>query len=167
MSRTEPPTDTKIDKCHCCGTWDRVPDSIFCDSCAHIRVELSYDEMCTVVAALCLYRDEGYGDTDTRPGWLHEIACPDGGNMTSLCDESIDELCERMRPGGRPPDGTRGWNTDMEEYDKAVDAVAKHPDKFGPGTVDMLAAALDLDPHVLARMLRADGRTRHLMGDDA
>lgn len=54
------------------------------------------DERNTILAALRYYQHCGMGEPDNRPDWLHDIACPDPGNCTSLDETGIGELCERI-----------------------------------------------------------------------
>lgn len=64
----------------------------------NINISLDAEQQNTIIAALRWYQHSGMGDPSNRPDWLQELACPgpDGGcDSTSLCDEDIDELCER------------------------------------------------------------------------
>lgn len=61
-----------------------------------IRTTLQRDELNTVLAALRLYQSDGNGCPTQRPSWLNEIACPTIDD-TSLDDNMIDELCERLQ----------------------------------------------------------------------
>ena len=87
---------------------------------AKVTIELYPEELDTVLAALRWYQHRGMGDTDNRPDWLQEIACPDGGTMTSLCDESIDALCERVDPARIVP----GWAEIVESVRRFDAGVA-------------------------------------------
>ncbi len=58
-------------------------------------LSLHSERLDTILAALRWYQHSGMGDTDNRPDWLHVIADPD--DISSLCDEGIDELCEAIR----------------------------------------------------------------------
>jgi len=60
------------------------------------RIDLDREELATVLAALRYYQHNGMGDPFNRPDWLHDIAVPDAGSDTSLDDEAIDHLCERI-----------------------------------------------------------------------
>ena len=64
-------------------------------------IHLHDDELATVQAALEFYRDSGMGDPANRPEWLHDIACPEPGDTTSLDDDGIREL--RLRISGKNP----------------------------------------------------------------
>lgn len=66
-----------------------------------MNIDLNIEQRDTVLAALRWYEHSGMGDTDNRPDWLQAIACPEPGDTTSLCDESIIELCEVIE-GTRP-----------------------------------------------------------------
>lgn len=63
----------------------------------HVMV-FNHTEICTIIAALRYYQANGMGDTDNRPDWLQKLACPDGGNMTSLDDKGIDALAHSLHP---------------------------------------------------------------------
>lgn len=56
---------------------------------------LTREELATVLAALRHYQNCGYGDPMEREDAIHEIAT-DGGDLTSLDDVGINELCERL-----------------------------------------------------------------------
>lgn len=58
-------------------------------------ITLEDAELDTVLAALRTYQEAGYGDPFKRPDRIQDIACPDE-DSTSLCDEDIDALCERI-----------------------------------------------------------------------
>jgi len=49
----------------------------------------------TILAALRVYQECGYGEPCNRPLGIHEIAT-DGGDETSLNDDGIDDLCGRL-----------------------------------------------------------------------
>ena len=55
-------------------------------------IHLQAEELHTVQAALEFYRDSGMGEPCNRPDWLHEIACPEPGDTTSLDAAGIHEL---------------------------------------------------------------------------
>ena len=92
--------------------WDKAEKPRFADDpaaeAAALRLEIAVlrrknlatiEERNTVLAALRWYQYSGMADPGNRPDWLQDIACPgpDGGcDTTSLCDEGIDELCERL-----------------------------------------------------------------------
>lgn len=69
---------------------------MFGDSLTH--VSLSREELATVLAALRHYQSCGYGDPAEREDEIHEIAT-DGGDLTSLDEADIDELCARLNGG--------------------------------------------------------------------
>lgn len=56
---------------------------------------LTPEDLATVLAALRYYQQQGQGNPDNRRIEIHEIACGDG-ELTSLDDDGIDELCERL-----------------------------------------------------------------------
>lgn len=60
-----------------------------------VRAELFEDELNTILAALRYYQYHNMGDPHRRPDWLQVIACPHPDN-TSLDDDAIDSLCERL-----------------------------------------------------------------------
>ena len=54
------------------------------------------EESSTVLAALRYYQENGQGDPDNRSDAIHDIATNGGEVMSSLDDEGIDDLCERI-----------------------------------------------------------------------
>lgn len=56
---------------------------------------LTREERATVLAALRFYQSKGMGEPSNRPLSIQEIAT-DGDELTSLDDEGIDALCEKM-----------------------------------------------------------------------
>jgi hypothetical protein len=52
-------------------------------------------EIATILAALRYYQQQGMGDPDNRSDDIHDIAT-NGDQETSLDDEGIDELCEKL-----------------------------------------------------------------------
>lgn len=68
------------------------------DASNYTGVSLNREELATVLAALRHYQNCGYGDPIEREEDIHQIAT-DGDNLTSLDDEGINELCERLNGG--------------------------------------------------------------------
>ena len=74
------------------------------DTSAHSEIDrstlpiygLDIDESSTVLAALRYYQENGQGDPDNRSDEIHEIATNGGEVMSSLDDDGIDDLCERI-----------------------------------------------------------------------
>lgn len=70
-------------------------------------IHLHTEELNTVQAALEFYRDSGMGEPARRPDWLHEIACPEPGDTTTLDAAGIHELSvlisdsEALRTGSK------------------------------------------------------------------
>lgn len=64
-----------------------------------MKIEISSTELATILAALRFYQEQGMGDPFNRSNDIHEIA-HDGGEVISLDDEGIDELCERLNTTG-------------------------------------------------------------------
>lgn len=59
-------------------------------------IALDREELSTVLAALRYWQENGLADDPyLRSDALHEIAT-DGGELTSLCSNGIDRLCERI-----------------------------------------------------------------------
>lgn len=56
-------------------------------------------EHATVLAALRFYQANGMGDPFNRSDEIHEIATNGGTVLSSLDDEGIDALCERINHG--------------------------------------------------------------------
>lgn len=56
---------------------------------------LNKQELATVLAALRYYQENGQGDPANRSDLIHNIATDDG-NVISLNDEGISELCEKI-----------------------------------------------------------------------
>jgi hypothetical protein len=54
------------------------------------------EEFHTVLAALRYYQERGQGDPFNRSARIHEIATNSGAVMSSLDDDGIDQLCERL-----------------------------------------------------------------------
>lgn len=52
-------------------------------------------DLATILAALRFYQQSGMGDPDNRSDEIHDIATS-GGDDTSMDDEGIDDLCERL-----------------------------------------------------------------------
>lgn len=61
-----------------------------------MTIELNTEELNTVQAALEYYQHCGMGEPCNRPDWLHETACPEPGDTTSLDDGGIHELRLRI-----------------------------------------------------------------------
>lgn len=53
-------------------------------------------EHATILAALRFYQRAGMGDPDNRSDEIHEIATNCGAITSSLDDDGIDQLCERI-----------------------------------------------------------------------
>ena len=58
-------------------------------------IVINPQELNTILAALRYYQDQGMGAPINRSHDIHEIAT-NGGTETSLNDDDIDELCERI-----------------------------------------------------------------------
>lgn len=52
----------------------------------------------TILAALRWYECSGFGDPQRQPDWVFDIAS-DGDTNTTLNDEAIDHLCQRINCG--------------------------------------------------------------------
>lgn len=74
---------------------DNEPSSDVGGSDTPGAVRLILEEVATVLAALRFYRQKGLGDPDNRSDDIHDIAT-DGGDLTSLDADGIDDLCERL-----------------------------------------------------------------------
>jgi len=61
-----------------------------------VNLSITGQEFCTILAALRYYQAQGLGDPDNRPLNIHEIATDCGELLSSLDDEGIDELAERI-----------------------------------------------------------------------
>lgn len=83
----------------------RVFDRMMKDLESSTLAALSREELATVLAALRHYQSCGYGDPMEREEDIHEIATS-GGDLTSLDDAGIDELCERLNGGNDGDDGS-------------------------------------------------------------
>jgi hypothetical protein len=59
-------------------------------------LELDDAEQATVLAALRFYQERGMGEPHNRSDAIHEIATNGGDIMSSLDDEGIDALCEKI-----------------------------------------------------------------------
>lgn len=59
-------------------------------------VQLNHRELSTVLAALRYYQQQGLGDPENRPSEIHDIATDGNTVLSSLDDEDIDRLCERL-----------------------------------------------------------------------
>lgn len=57
-------------------------------------------EHATVLAALRFYQSHGQGDPANRRDDIHDIATNSDKVVSSLDDEGIDALCERLNTGG-------------------------------------------------------------------
>ena len=60
-----------------------------------MSVQLDNDEISTILAALRFYQQNGLGDPANRPLDIHDIAT-NGEQETSLDDDGIDRLCEKL-----------------------------------------------------------------------
>jgi predicted DNA-binding transcriptional regulator AlpA len=65
--------------------------------------EIDNAERDTILAALRTYQEAGYGDPNNRPDRIQDIACPTIDD-TSLDDDAIDRLCERLNTEGDTSD---------------------------------------------------------------
>ena len=59
-------------------------------------MRLNHTEIGTILAALRYYQTKGLGNPDLRPAAIHDIAVGHSSIMSSLDDDGIDELCERL-----------------------------------------------------------------------
>lgn len=59
------------------------------------RPRLTQEEHATILAALRYYQERGQGDPNNRSDAIHDIATS-GGDITSLDDDGIDDLCELL-----------------------------------------------------------------------
>lgn len=55
-----------------------------------------HQEIATIIAALRYYQENNQGFPGARSAMIHEIAT-DGGTTTSLDEEGIDELVDKMQ----------------------------------------------------------------------
>jgi hypothetical protein len=55
-----------------------------------------HQEIATIIAALRFYQENGLGFPGNRSNDIHEIAT-DGGTVTSLDEEGIDELVDKIQ----------------------------------------------------------------------
>jgi hypothetical protein len=55
-------------------------------------MDLSYEQLATLRAALQMYRDAGCGDPTEREDHIHELATDEGCVMASLDNDGIDQL---------------------------------------------------------------------------
>lgn len=53
-------------------------------------------ELATILAALRYYQLNHQGDPSSRTCEIHDIATAGDDDVTSLDDDAIDELCERL-----------------------------------------------------------------------
>lgn len=82
---------------------------------------LNNQQLATILAALRYYQANGQGDPAFRSGDIHDIAT-DGGEVISLDETGIDQLCEQLRSGtpqaSNNPDLLEClWRTDAVEID--------------------------------------------------
>lgn len=61
----------------------------------HILIHVSPEEFHTIIAALRYYQVKGMGNPVFRSDGIHDLAT-NGGEVTSLDDDDIDELIERI-----------------------------------------------------------------------
>jgi hypothetical protein len=54
------------------------------------------EEFHTILAALRYYQERGQGGPFNRSARIHEIATNSGAVMSSLDEDGIDQLCERL-----------------------------------------------------------------------
>jgi hypothetical protein len=60
-----------------------------------IELQVTEEELHTVLAALRFYQESGQGEPANRSDWIHELAT-NCHEVVSLDDDGIDELCERL-----------------------------------------------------------------------
>lgn len=60
------------------------------------RPELTKDELHNIVAALRYWQCNGQCEPDNRSDDMQEVVCPADGDVTSLDEAGVDELCERL-----------------------------------------------------------------------
>jgi len=77
-----------------------------------IIIEVDEAEHATILAALRFYQKNGQGDPFNRTDDIHDIATNGDKVMSSLDEQGIDELCERLnftsksaRPEAETPEG--------------------------------------------------------------
>lgn len=56
-------------------------------------------ELATILAALRFYQQNGMGEPENRSDEIHDIATNNGEVTSSLNDDGIDELCQRINFG--------------------------------------------------------------------
>jgi hypothetical protein len=61
-----------------------------------ITIDVDRAEQATILAALRYYQQSGLSDPDNRSDEIHDIATGGGNIVSSLDDEAIDELCDRI-----------------------------------------------------------------------
>ena len=97
--------------------------------------------LCTIIAALRYYQENGQGDPSNRSCHIHDIAtnCEEG---ISLDAEGIDALCQALNFGAiRLVDTT---TTSPRSEDEVVEAVASVERKFNDIARDVALAGLEM-----------------------
>jgi hypothetical protein len=61
-------------------------------------------ELHTILAALRFYQEHGQGEPANRSDWIDDLAT-NGGDVISLDDDGIDQLCQRLNTEGEGPEG--------------------------------------------------------------
>lgn len=67
------------------------------------RYELEDDQIATLIAALRFYQQHGQGDPMNRSIEIHDLA-EAGGDVISLDDDGIEELCQHLNLDGKAVD---------------------------------------------------------------
>src|SRR5690242_1415530 len=65
-----------------------------------VSLDVSEQEFHTILAALRFYEERGQGEPANRSNWIHDLAT-NGGQVISLDDAGIDDLCERLNLDSR------------------------------------------------------------------
>ena len=60
-----------------------------------LTLQVSEQEIHTLLAALRFYQERGQADPHNRSAWIDDIATS-GGMVTALDEHAIDELCLRL-----------------------------------------------------------------------
>jgi hypothetical protein len=64
-----------------------------------VQLTIENQDLHTILAALKVYQDLGYGEPANRPMAVHDIAIGGELDVISLDDAGIDDLCERINGG--------------------------------------------------------------------
>jgi hypothetical protein len=62
----------------------------------NLNVNLTPAQLATILGALRVYQDRGYGDSSVRPNDIHDIVTNGDSLDDPLDDDGIDALCERL-----------------------------------------------------------------------